>query len=207
MNNYIQKIVEDFDFNSIQNDNDKASSFAENILGAVDLGLPSGTLWCKCNLGAKYEYDYGDYYSWGELTTKDDYDTDNYNWNFKPKQLPPEYDVATQTLGSGYSIPTKNQCKELIKYTDHEWIKNYNETGINGMLFTGKNNNSIFIPAAGTFIGSSLFDEGDDCAVWSSNLASSGPGYAWYMSFDGKSAVMFDYARYHGRSIRSVFKK
>jgi hypothetical protein len=32
----------------------------------VDLGLPSGTLWAKCNVGAKTETDTGLYFTWGE---------------------------------------------------------------------------------------------------------------------------------------------
>ena len=42
----------------------------------VDLGLPSGTLWCKYNLGVKPnqlltpEDWYGDYYAWGEIEPK-----------------------------------------------------------------------------------------------------------------------------------------
>ena len=34
----------------------------------VDLGLPSGLKWAKCNLGAKTETDYGNYYMWGSTT-------------------------------------------------------------------------------------------------------------------------------------------
>ena len=36
----------------------------------VDLGLPSGTLWATCNIGADSPYDYGDYYAWGETNPK-----------------------------------------------------------------------------------------------------------------------------------------
>ncbi len=32
----------------------------------VDLGLPSGTLWATCNVGANNPEDYGDYFAWGE---------------------------------------------------------------------------------------------------------------------------------------------
>ena len=32
----------------------------------VDLGLPSGTLWATCNIGAYCPEDYGDYFAWGE---------------------------------------------------------------------------------------------------------------------------------------------
>ena len=62
----------------------------------VDLGLPSGTLWCKCNLGAENEYDYGNYYAWGELITKSEYTWDNYTYKGHfPAQLPLKCDVAT----------------------------------------------------------------------------------------------------------------
>jgi len=70
-------------------------SFNKNTNGVVDLGLPSGTLWCKCNLGANTETEYGDYYSWGELITKSEYTEENYMHDDNFKQLPPEYDVAT----------------------------------------------------------------------------------------------------------------
>ncbi|MBQ3680507.1 MAG: hypothetical protein IJJ78_08340 [Paludibacteraceae bacterium] len=43
----------------------------------VDLGLPSGTKWATCNIGADDPQDHGNYYSWGEVTTKD-----SYSWSF-----------------------------------------------------------------------------------------------------------------------------
>jgi hypothetical protein len=72
----------------------------------VNLGLPSKTLWCKYNLGANIETEYGDYYAWGELITKDKFTEKNYTYKDKPKQLPPDHDVATQKLGSNFHIPT-----------------------------------------------------------------------------------------------------
>lgn len=38
----------------------------EPVVTGVDLGLPNGTIWATCNLGAANEYDYGDYYMWGD---------------------------------------------------------------------------------------------------------------------------------------------
>ena len=46
----------------------------------VDLGLPSGTLWATCNIGASKPEDYGDYFAWGETTSKDSYTWANYKW-------------------------------------------------------------------------------------------------------------------------------
>ena len=206
--NYIQKIIEDFDFNSIQNDNDKAGSFAENTLGAINLDLPSGTLWCKCNLGANTETDCGDYYAWGELITKNVYTDKNYTYKDNPKQLPLEYDVATKILGNNYSIPTKEQCKELIKYTDSEWVENYKGSGVNGQLFVSKlNGNSIFIPAAGYRGAYQSNNVGSDGHVWLSSLNVNFPISAQSFYFLSGAVGMSSYDRFYGFSIRPVFKK
>ena len=206
--NYIQKIIEDFDFNSIQDDNNKAATFVENILDAVDLGLPSGTLWCKCNLGAKTETEYGDYYAWGELNTKDEYTYDNYMYNKRPNRLPHDRDVATQKLGIDYCIPTKKQWEELLKYTDNKLVKNYKGTGVNGTLFASKlNGNSIFIPAAGVRNSSSLYNAGSDGHIWSSSLFKEFSNYAWCLYFGSDCTDIYYCDCYYGRSVRPVFKK
>lgn len=145
----------------------------------VDLGLPSGTLWCKYNLGAEPICNsctmwFGRYYAWGETQPKN-----NYRWltyglsldgtctkltkyttinshanNGKSDgltQLLPEDDAAAVELGSHYSIPTKEQFEELLEYTTQEWVDRYKDIPfLNGKIFTSKiNDNSIFIPAAG----------------------------------------------------------
>ena len=46
----------------------------------VDLGLPSGTLWATMNVGANHPEDYGDYFAWGEIATKDVYNWSTYKW-------------------------------------------------------------------------------------------------------------------------------
>ena len=206
--NFIQKIVEDFNFNSIRNNRDSGSTFAENALGLIDLGLPSGILWCECNLGAENEYDYGDYCAWGEVITKDNYDDENYTYNKSSEQLPPECDVATQILGGGYSIPTYEQWNELLKYTNKKCIKNYKDSGINGMLFVSKlNDNSIFIPAAGYRKYSIINDDNVYGNVWSSSLNSEYPNYANCLCFSSHYASLSNSERYYGLSIRPVFKK
>ena len=47
---------------------------------AIDLGLPSGTKWASCNVGSNKPEEYGDYYAWGETTTKKEYSKDNYRY-------------------------------------------------------------------------------------------------------------------------------
>ena len=46
----------------------------------VDLGLPSGTLWATCNVGANSPEEYGDYFAWGETEPKDTYNWSTYKW-------------------------------------------------------------------------------------------------------------------------------
>lgn len=53
----------------------------------VDLGLPSGTLWCNHNLGASHSYDTGKYYAWGEIAAQGETDTDN-QWNIARYNTP-----------------------------------------------------------------------------------------------------------------------
>ena len=73
---------------------------------AVDLGLPSGTLWASKNVGASKPFHYGNYYAWGEVGTKEYYSEDNYLFKDTASQssLPEtiihtRYDAATSTWG------------------------------------------------------------------------------------------------------------
>lgn len=120
-----------------------------DVCEVVDLGLPSGTKWATCNIGAKKPELLGVGYSWGDLNP-DSYNDDDFD---KLSDLDeditgnPAYDVATATFGKGYAIPTKSDFEEL---TDN-CIKTYTKIhGIKGILFKGPNGNSIFLPAHST---------------------------------------------------------
>lgn len=136
----------------------------------VDLGLPSGTLWATCNIGANSPEEYGDYFAWGETTPKDEYDWSNYKWcNGSEKTLTkycynseygvvdnkmildPEDDAATVNWGSNWCMPTKSQITELgnSDYATQEFII---QNGVKGLKITSKQNGkSIFLPAAGYY--------------------------------------------------------
>ena len=49
----------------------------------VDLGLPSGTKWATCNVGASSPEDYGDYFAWGETAPKKEYSWNSYLFRIK----------------------------------------------------------------------------------------------------------------------------
>ena len=131
----------------------------------VDLGLPSGNLWAKCNLGASAPEAFGDYYAWGEVEPKQVYTYPNHKWykegapslgftkynNEDGKlSLEDEDDAVIQKLGNGWRTPTLADFRELTnqKYTT---IKKTTLNGVAGYQITSKKNNkkSIFIPFAG----------------------------------------------------------
>ena len=189
----------------------------------VDLGLPSGTLWATCNVGATNPEDYGDYFAWGETQPKDYYDWSNYqycngSYNTLTKYctkasygynsyvdnltiLLPEDDAATANWGSGWRMPTKEEWQELYNNTTVTWTT---QNGVNGRLFTASNGNSLFLPAAGFRNFSSLNGAGSDGYYWSSSLYTDGPDDAWYFNFDSDNYDMGDGGRRYGRSVRAV---
>lgn len=131
----------------------------------VDLGLPSGNLWAKCNLGASAPEAYGDYYAWGEVEPKQEYTKSNHKWYKEgaPSQgftkynnedgkltLEDEDDAVIQKLGNGWRTPTLADFRELTnqKYTT---IEKTMLNGVAGYQITSKKNKkkSIFIPFAG----------------------------------------------------------
>lgn len=119
----------------------------------VDLGLPSGIKWAKCDLGGTSPEKYGDKYSWGETWTKINYDyyyfTDivegqytKYDSRDKRFFLEKEDDVAYLRLGEGWRYPTWNEMQELI---DNCTVTESTLNGVLGVMFISKkNNNYIF---------------------------------------------------------------
>ena len=176
----------------------------------VDLGLPSGTLWATCNVGANSPEGYGDYFAWGETTPKSVYSWDTYQYGDGSTftkytgsdgltTLLPEDDAATANLGSGWRMPTKEEFEELYNNTTVTWTQ---LNGVNGRLFTASNGNSLFLPAAGGRYESSLYDAGSHGLYWSSSLHAY---YAWYLDFDWYlfSGVSYGF-RPEGNSVRAV---
>ncbi|MCI7430492.1 MAG: hypothetical protein MSS84_06410, partial [Bacteroidales bacterium] len=61
----------------------------------VDLGLPSGTKWATCNVGASTPEEYGNYYAWGETTPKAYYDWSTYKWCNGSKTTLTKYNTSS----------------------------------------------------------------------------------------------------------------
>ena len=168
VNRGIQLALDDFDDEEVQNIKSKQINYRDytkeylDLVKAevVDLGLPSGTLWCKYNLGVNSNQLtnpkdwFGDYYAWGELKgNKPEFRWKNYKFGDYSKltkycnnpnfglnglddnliQLLPEDDAAYQNkkfLNFKFHIPTKEQCEELLKYTKNYQVNNYDPSKI-----------------------------------------------------------------------------
>ena len=181
--------------------------------GFVDLGLPSGTLWATCNVGAKEAEQAGLYFALGETTgfTAEQvksgvrkFNSASYTAPSVSGNLTLEQDAAHVNLGGNWRMPTKAECQELIDNTTQTWTNDYNGTGVAGKVFTSKvNGKSVFFPAAGRCDGSSVSYVGSYGNFWSASwLSSSG---AWALDFNsGSQDLRYNYSRYYGGSVRGV---
>ena len=192
--------------------------------GYVDLGLPSGLLWATCNVGANAPEDYGDYFAWGETEPKDYYNWSTYQYCMGNENALTRYcnnssygnngfadnlsvllfedDAATANWGSDWRMPTFDEWEELYNYTSYTYTT---RNGVNGMLFTASNGNSLFLPAAGYRYGTSLVYAGTYGFYWSSSLFMDFPDLAWYLTFDSGYCDAYNGgSRTDGQSVRPV---
>ena len=183
----------------------------------VDLGLPSGTMWATCNVGANNPWEYGGKYAWGETAEKKEYSWSTYQLCAgvpgtikmycvngssgrvdNKTLLESADDVAHKQWGGDWRMPTNKEFEELRSQCTWEWIR---DNGVFGYKVTSKKNgNSIFLPASerdnfhGYYWSSSLSLNNSDCA------------YLFDIrSIDDNSSNNTDY-RYLGYSVRPVFK-
>ena len=140
----------------------------------VDLGLPSGTLWAKYNVGATSETEYGNYYMYGKGARRYNSSDSAYTGNEDP--LSSVVDTAVRVWGGSWHMPTRAQMQELIDNTTYQWVTDY-EDGINGGIFTAANGNYVFFPAAGWWMNGSQSGVGTNGYYWTSSPYSSNTGY------------------------------
>ena len=187
-------------------------------LGA-DLGL--SVVWAACNIGANMPEDYGDYYAWGEIDTKSNYNWPKYQWCKGSSDrltkynnsgsygtvvdnktvLDPEDDVAHVKLGGSWRMPTIEEWTELRAKCTWTWTT---ENGVNGYRVTGTNGNSIFLPAAGYRHETYLEYPGSRGYYWSSSLNTDDPSYAWRVDFYSDGIYKRGDYRLLGQSVRPV---
>ncbi len=163
----------------------------------VDLGLPSGTKWATCNVGATSPKEYGDYFAWGETKPKSTYTEETYMYFSNPEALPSTVDAATANWGSAWRMPTEVEWEELWSKCKWTWMSN-------GYKVVGPNGNGIFLPTAGARDGSELSGAGSSGYYWSSSLYSDGTGGVWGLDINSDGCGMSYYDRYYGLTVRAV---
>ena len=185
----------------------------------VDLGL--SVKWATMNVGASKPEDYGDYFAWGETTTKSTYNWSTYkycngssdsltkyNTNSSygtvdnKTQLELSDDAARANWGGSWRMPTGAELTELRENCTWTWTT---QNGVNGYKVTSKKNgNSIFLPAAGCRYDSSLDYAGSRGYYWSSSLFTDYPLNAWSVYFNSDNVYGDSYSRRYGFSVRPV---
>lgn len=209
----------------------KVNQFAPPPTGAVDLGIvmirKDGSkyplYWATCNLGATKPEEYGDYFAWGETSTKTEYTWGTYKWangayNKLIKYCPSDQatywdgegvpdnllmldssdDAALALWGNHWRIPSFEEWTELCNKCIWTWTT---LNGIKGCIVESSiNGNSIFLPAAGDYSDYA----GKFGYYWSSSLSASCPYYAFFVYFGADSVGRIDRERYLGISIRPV---
>lgn len=191
----------------------------------VDLALPSGTLWAKCNVGASTPEEYGDYFAWGETTPKTEFGWGNYalvnivgsameasKYNtqsyFGPidnkTELEEEDDAAIANTDGKGKMPTLEQMQELLNDANTTRVFT-TQNGVIGTLITSvRNSNTIFLPAAGGDLGSGLEYTTVTGAYWSRTLDSGSPDKAYGMGLNSSGSGTESTDRYYGMTVRPV---
>ncbi len=170
----------------------------------VDLGLPSGLKWATCNVGASSPSEYGDYYAWGETSTKSEYTRSNSKTygDSSYGNIGGNYstDAARANWGGTWRLPSESECEELKDCCTWTWTT---QGGSNGYKVKGPNGNTIFLPAAGYRLSTSLYLAGEWGDCWSSTPYSGSYG-AYSLGFNSSGRVVDWNYRYYGRSVRPV---
>lgn len=178
----------------------------------VDLGLPSGTLWATCNVGAMKPEDVGGYYAWGETKAKDNYEWSNYSlsdggesscYDIGSDIADTQYDVARTKWGDPWRMPTLKDWEEIIM--NCSWTKS-TQNNVSGLKITSrKNGNCIFLPFTGCRWDTGVYYT-ETLYGWLSDISSKGKGFATYLIFQEDKGIGNgrDFERFIGLTVRPV---
>ena len=210
------------------------SSSEESVSGQleghnyVDLGLPSGTLWATCNLGANQPEENGAYYAWGETSPKSEFEWTNYKYGNGEAEsrikmtkycshekkgavdniqlLDSTDDAASATWNGKWRIPTKEEWEELLDGCTWEWVKNYKGSGLDMKKGTSKSNGkTILFPFSGYYNGTAFFN--NSSAFWSSTQKADNGLDAYFVRMLTHNQNMNNGHRKQGMTIRAVASK
>ena len=198
----------------------------ENGFEYVDLGLPSGTMWATCNVGATKPEDEGLLFQFGRV---DGYKYGDENHKFRTNDLTTtsgkvykenetldlEDDAAYVNMGGAWRMPTSDELQELINNTTYNVVT---VNGIQGMLFTSTKSRyedkQLFIPFNHGYWYDGNWEIWNNTVaiMWSSQVLPSFVNFA-YLLFCNSSgsdyifSSLFSSLRSYALSVRGVFKK
>ena len=188
----------------------------------VDLGLPSGILWAAYNVGATSPEEYGGYYAWGVINTKNSYSAENYKyfiqWSESEYDKIPTYKhIGENISGTSYDIAasynndgttrmaTISDLEELVNYCS---IQRETLNSISGYRIIGPNSNSIFVPSAGSYEDDNNELLGYECYFWIGNTAGNESSYHFSMDeYEDKCIWDDECYRHFGLPVRPVKDK
>lgn len=190
----------------------------DNHPHAIDLGLPSGTKWACCNVGAAIPEEYGDYFAHAEIRTKKSFILQNYKhhngsnsydsgfhyvgYDIRGKE---EYDAAKAVMGKKWIMPSGALYNELLGNCIYEWVE-FN--GVSGVQLTGPNGNAIFFPAGGFRSGTNAVELNEYGRYWSGTSIGCGLAFGVctdiQMSKENYRVSECEARRIHGETIRAI---
>lgn len=194
----------------------------------VDLGLPSGTMWATCNVGATDAESYGSYFAWGETSAKAEFEWQNYkhgNGEAESRVKMTKYcshsrkgevdnkqvleladDAAAATWQGKWRTPTKDEWEEMLNGCTWEWVKNFNGKGFDMKKGTSKTNgNTIYFSFSGYYNGKTFIE--NECELWSVNQKPDNGLDAYYVRMLTHNQNMHNGPRKQGMAIRAVCGK
>lgn len=196
----------------------------------------NGIKWATMNIGADKPTDYGFYFQWGDTqgysldqigSSEDqkyfgfaDYKYGDGSSSSSPSHITKynstdgmtvldiEDDGARANWGGTWKIPSVSDFNNLINATTYQWIEDYNASGVNGMLFTDKEDalKVLFFPA-----GNSVKDGGvvpnADGSFYANSIPSVGSQNGSYLGISNDGHALANVGsgrRYYGRNIRAI---
>lgn len=196
----------------VPEENKKSVSDVANRIGGheyVDLGLPSGILWAAANIGADSPSDLGEYFAWGEVAFKKEYNREN-SLTFQQKVgkeiYGGPYDAARKIWGDPWRLPTKADLEELIKHCKWELTET---GGCYGYKVTGPNGKSIFFPMGGFRAFEDQRPEflGTQGRYWTATAFEEDQDTSYLLIMDTEGYGIDNYWRYLGHNIRPVAER
>ena len=195
----------------------------------VDLGLPSGTLWATCNVGASSPQDIGLYFAWGEteghgtdLSDGYSFSWENYKWgnitselltlfskyNFKPETgldgyIDGKFILDPEDDAAYVNWGSEWRTPSKAQFDELKEKCTWTQTmvqDVDGYEVTGPSGNSIFLPVTGWRLEDVLLDGG---AYWTRTSNPDDAGGAFYYGWDEWGEYGFG-GRLDGQCVRPV---